>query len=116
MNKSAEAFVVADADEIRRRGESGEFTKKDTGVGLDYRPPNTRPAPAAPGPRVPEQRRARPAPQRRPWTPEQEKVVRLYHDMGLSPRQIVARARENTPRLGLTDALVVKILSSLPRR
>jgi hypothetical protein len=116
VNKSAEAFVVADADEIRRRGEAGEFTKKDTGVGLDYRPPKTRPAPAAPGPRVPQQRRARPAPQRRPWTPEQEKIVRLYHDMGLSPRQIVARARENTPRLGLTDALVVKILSSLPRR
>ena len=116
LNKSAETFVIADADEIRRRGEAGEFTKKDTGVGLDYRPPSSAPAPAAPGPRVPRQRRAQPAPQRRPWTREQEKIVRLYHDMGMSPRQIVARARENAPRLGLTETLVVRIMSSLPRR
>ena len=33
LNKSGETFVVADADEIRRRGESGEFTKKDAGLG-----------------------------------------------------------------------------------
>jgi hypothetical protein len=116
LNKSGETFVIADPDEIRRRGEAGEFTKKDTGVGLDYRPSSAAPAPAAPNARVLQQRRAQPSRQRRPWTPEQEKVVRLYHDMGLSPRQIVARARENTPRLGLTEALVVRIMSSLPRR
>ena len=111
LNKSGETFVVADADEIRRRGEAGEFRKKDSGVGLDYRPTG---APAAPRHRVPQQRRGQPAP-RRPWTPEQEKITRLYHDMGLSPRQIVARAHENAPRLQLTATLVVKILSSLPR-
>jgi hypothetical protein len=35
--------------------------------------------------------------------------------MGLSPRQIVERARQNTPRLAVTEALAVRILSS-PRR
>jgi hypothetical protein len=109
VNKSADAVIVADPDEIRRRGEVGEFTKKDTGLGLDYRPPsgisNGRRAP------VLQQRRKQPAP-RRPWRADQERIVRLYHEMGLSPQRIVARARENAPRLGLTEALVVKILSS----
>jgi hypothetical protein len=41
--------------------------------------------------------------------------VRLYHDMGLSPAQIVERAGRNTPKLGITTALVVRILSA-PRR
>jgi hypothetical protein len=113
LNKSAETFVVADPAEIRRRGEAGEFTKKDAGVGLDYRRPTG--APAAPRSRGPQQKRAQPAP-RRPWSPEQEKITRLYHDMGLSPRQIVARARQNAPRLQLTEALVITIMSSLPRR
>ena len=89
VNKSADAVIVADPDEIRRRGEVGEFAKKDTGIGLDYRSPT--------GVRT------------------ERKIVRLYHDMGLSPRQIVARARENAPRLQLTEPLVVKIMSSLPR-
>ena len=37
VNKSADNLVVADADEVRRRGEAGEFGKKDTALGLDYR-------------------------------------------------------------------------------
>lgn len=112
VNKSADAVIVADPDEIRRRGEVGEFAKKDTGIGLDYRSPTgvrpERPVRVTP-------RRAPPPPPRRPWTPQQEKIVRLYHDMGLSPRQIVARAQQNAPRLRLTEPLVVRILSSLPR-
>jgi hypothetical protein len=111
VNKSADAVIVADPEEIRRRGEVGEFTKKDTGIGLDYRAPTG--VPTARHAR-PQQRRVQPAPQR-PWTADQEKIVRLYHGMGLSPRRIVARARENAPRLRLTEALVVKILSSPPR-
>jgi hypothetical protein len=50
------------------------------------------------------------------WTPQQEKLVRFYHDMGLSPRQIAERARQNAPRLGVTERLAVQILSSPPRR
>jgi hypothetical protein len=113
VNKSADAVIVADPDEIRRRGEVGEFAKKDTGIGLDYRSPTG--VPAGRRARVAPPRPAPPAP-RRAWTPQQEKIVRLYHDMGLSPRQIVARARENAPRLQLTEPLVVRILSSLPDR
>ena len=30
VNKSADHFIVADADEVRRRGEAGEFGKKGT--------------------------------------------------------------------------------------
>ena len=37
VNKSADSVVVADPDEVRRRGEAGEFGKKDTALGLDYR-------------------------------------------------------------------------------
>jgi hypothetical protein len=36
--------------------------------------------------------------------------------MGLSPRQIAERARQNAPRLGVTERLAVQILSSPPRR
>ncbi|MFP5070221.1 hypothetical protein ACLFMI_11210 [Pseudonocardia nantongensis] len=112
VNKSADQIIVADPDELRRPGRAGEFGRKDTEVGLDYRqpaPPVPRPGPA----KVPAQRRA---PARRPWTAEQEKIVRLYHEMGLSPSQITARAREYAPRLRITEALVVKIMSVPPRR
>lgn len=115
VNKSADSVIIADAEEIRRRGEAGEFGKKGTTLGLDYRRRVAAPAAPPVRARVPEPRRA-PRPPRRPWTDQQEKIVRLYHGMGLSPRQIVERARENAPRLGLTEALVITIMSSLPRR
>jgi hypothetical protein len=38
MNKSGDTVVVGDAAEIRERGEAGEFARKDTGLGLGYRP------------------------------------------------------------------------------
>jgi hypothetical protein len=44
-----------------------------------------------------------------------ELLVRLYHDMGLNPRQIAERARESAPRLAITESLAVRILSA-PRR
>jgi hypothetical protein len=111
VNKSADTVVVADADEVRRRGEAGEFGKKDTALGLHYRGAGTsregaaRRAPAPPA-----------SPRHRRWTAQQEKVVRLYHEMGLSPRQIAERAARQTPRLGITERLAVQILSAAPRR
>jgi hypothetical protein len=110
VNKSADSILVADSDEIRRRGEAGELARKDTALGLDYRH-GTHPTavPRRPAPRAAASRKT-------PWTSEQEKLVRLYHDMGLSPRRIVERARQNAPRLGLTERLVVQILSAAPRR
>jgi hypothetical protein len=111
VNKSADNIVVADADEVRRRGEAGEFGKKDTALGLDYRR-GTTPGRSRSTPRPPARTRS---PDRARWTPEQEKIVRLYHDMGLAPRQIVERARQNTPRLGITERLAVQILSAAPR-
>ena len=120
VNKSAEVFVVAEPDEIRRRGEAGEFAKKDSALGLDYRRGATAPAKPAGADRapsgaakVPPQRRQ---PLRRPWTAQQEKIVRLYHDMGLSPRQIAERARQNVPKLAITERLAIQILSSGSRR
>jgi hypothetical protein len=53
---------------------------------------------------------------RRPWTAHQEKLVRLYHDMGLSPGGIAERARRTAPRLGITERLAVQILSAPPGR
>jgi hypothetical protein len=116
VNKSADHYIVADADEIRRRGEAGEFGKKDTTLGLGHGGCVTAPGSPVKRPgeaRVPAPRRA---PARRPWSPQQEKIVRLYHDMGLSPREIVARAQQNTPLLRITEGLVIKILSAPPRR
>jgi hypothetical protein len=111
MNKSADTVLVANADEVRRRGEDGQLARKDTSIGLDYRPLRAgSPRRAAQPPAasaIPPRPAARPR-----WTPQQEKLVRLYHDMGLSPRRIAERARENAPRLGITERLAVQILSS----
>jgi hypothetical protein len=112
-NKGAEVVVTGDADEVRRRGEAGELTTKDTGLGLDYRSTGAAEAPRPQ--RQPAQPVRRPAAPR-PWTPEQEKLVRLYHDMGLDPGRIAERARQAAPRLGITQRLAVQILSSPPRR
>jgi hypothetical protein len=111
MNKSGDTVVVGDAAEIRERGEAGELTRKDTGLGLDYRPLRTggREVRRTPPPPAPRQRTAR------AWTAEQERLVRLYYDMGLNPRQIAERARESAPRLAITQSLAVRILSA-PRR
>jgi hypothetical protein len=112
-NKGADTYLVADAEEIQRRGEAGELAKKDTALGLNYRgsvrAPAQRPSPPTPRPPIP---RPRQAPARQPWTAAQEKAVRVYHDLGLSPRQIAERARQNMPRLGITERLVVQILSA----
>ncbi|MGH3829996.1 MAG: hypothetical protein ACRDRS_06010 [Pseudonocardiaceae bacterium] len=112
VNKSADTFIVGDVDEIRKRAEAGEFAKKDSGLGINYRSPQTGVAvPARPSGPV-----SRKIPARRPWSREQEKIVRLYHGMGLTPQQIVERAHENTPKLGITERLVTKIICSPPTR
>ena len=111
-NKGADNIVVGDAEEVRRRGEAGELATKDTGLGLDYRSATHSETPR-PHRAQPTQHPARP---RRPWTPQQEQLVRLYHDMGLSPSAIVERARQTSPRLGITERLAVQILSAPPRR
>jgi hypothetical protein len=111
-NKSADTVIVGDEDEARRRGESGELARKDTGLGLDYG--SVRAGSTAAGKARREQPAARPP--RRPWTPQQERLVRLYHDMGLDPRAIAERARANNPRLGITERLAVQILSAPPSR
>lgn len=115
VNKSADAFIVGDPEEIRKRAETGEFAKKDSGLGIDYRSSQT-------GAERPSQARRSSGPvtrkelPTRPWSREQEKIVWLYNGMGLTPRQIVERARENTPQLGITESLVTKIICSPPRR
>ncbi|HWN26522.1 MAG TPA: hypothetical protein VNP37_06110 [Actinomycetospora sp.] len=109
VNKSGDAFRLVEPDEIAARAAAGELATKNTGLGTVHEATPHVPAPRRPRP-------ARPARQARPsWTPAQEKIVRLYAEMGLSPRQIAERARQNTPRLAVTEALAVRILSS-PRR
>ncbi|HEY7593859.1 MAG TPA: hypothetical protein VH969_11940 [Actinophytocola sp.] len=112
-NKGADTVIVGDPDEVRRRGETGELARKDTGLGLGYGSVRAGGAGAPRGRGTPTPPRA---PARRPWTPEQEKLVRLYHDMGLDPRAIAERARRNNPRLGITERLAVQILSAPPSR
>ena len=110
MNKSGDTVVVGDLGEIRERGEAGEFARKDTGLGLDYRPLGAGSRAVQRPPQSPPRR-----PAARAWTAEQERLVRIYHDMGLNPRQIAERARESAPRLAITESLAVRILSA-PRR
>jgi hypothetical protein len=110
MNKSGDTVVVGDAAEIRERGEAGEFARKDTGLGLAYRPLGTGSHAVRRATQSPPRRRTT-----RAWTAEQERLVRLYHDMGLNPRQIAERARESAPRLAITESLAVRILSSARR-
>ncbi len=114
VNKSADTFIIGDPEEIRRRGEAGEFGKKDSGLGVDYRSSHTGPERPSPA-RRPSDPVTRKTPPPRPWSREQEKIVRLYNGMGLTPRQIVERARENTPQLKITESLVTKIICSPPR-
>jgi hypothetical protein len=114
VNKSADSILVADEDEVRRRGEAGEFGRKDTALGLDYRGSATgrirrNRQSGSPQPVV-----ARSS-NRAQWTPQQEKIVRLYHEMGLSPRGIAERARQNAPRLTITERLAVQILAAARR-
>ncbi|MCD2196752.1 hypothetical protein LQ327_25610 [Actinomycetospora endophytica] len=104
VNKSGESFVVAEPEDVRRRAEAGEFAAKNAAV---------LPTPASGVPRQRTPQRRRPStPPKRPWTPEQENLVRIYHEMGLSPREIVERCRTAAPRLGVDERLVVQILSS----
>ncbi|MEJ2860798.1 hypothetical protein [Actinomycetospora flava] len=112
VNKSGDAFRVAEPEEIAARAAAGEFGRKNTGLGTEHVD-----VPRVPAPRRPVTRRqTRPSRRSSPsWTPAQENIVRLYADMGLSPRQIAERARQNTPRLDVTENLAVRILSS-PRR
>ena len=113
VNKSADTFIVGDQEDIRRRAEAGEFAKKDSGLGINYRTPQTGIPPTKRRPNASPNLRQ---PTRRPWTSEQEKIVRLYHGMGLTPQQIAERARENTPRLGITESLAIKIICSPPTK
>lgn len=118
VNKSGDSFLVADPDEIDTRAAAGEFGTKNATLGLDHRRAPS-PAASAVGSTTPRPTPARSAPRRvsarRGWSPAQENIVRLYGDMGLSPRQIAERAHKNTPRLGVTESLAATILTT-PRR
>jgi hypothetical protein len=113
VNKSGDSYLVADPSDVAARAAAGEFGRKNATLGADPLPRAAVPAPRRPTRTTPPAPTATP-PARR-WTDAQENIVRLYADMGLSPRQIAARARENTPRLGITERLAVTILSG-PRR
>jgi hypothetical protein len=116
VNKSSDVFIVADENELGQRADAGELARKDTGLGANYRDLGGAPRPPLPRPSPAPRPRPAAAPVRRPWSAEQEKIVRLYHDMGLSPAQIVERASRNTPRLQITAGLVTRILSARPPR
>jgi hypothetical protein len=110
VNKSGDSYLVADPSDVAARAAAGEFGRKNATLGADPLP-----RAAVPAPRQPTRTAPIATPPARRWTEAQENIVRLYADMGLSPRQIAARARENTPRLGITERLAVTILSG-PRR
>jgi hypothetical protein len=112
VNKSSDVYVVADDEELKKRADSGQLARKDTSLGVGYRAPVQ---PVVPVPRPADSGTVRTGSKAsRPWSGEQEKIVRLYHDMGLRPAQIVERAAKNTPRLRITPRLVTQILSAPP--
>ncbi|WP_243789025.1 hypothetical protein [Saccharopolyspora gloriosae] len=110
VNKSASQLVAAgdDIDEVLEKTRNGDYAKKNTTLGAANRgngPVHPRPA------RSP--RTASPAPPARAkrWTPQQEKIVKVFNEMGLRPREMMQRA----PHLGLSVDLITEIVCSIKR-
>ena len=105
MNKAAEEYLVLD-EQTREDLASGKYRDQRRGTFGPIAPsqapgPTARPRPAAPRTPAPAERRVRP--QRRPWTPSQERLAKLYNEQGLKPDEIAAK-------LGVSRHLATQII------
>jgi hypothetical protein len=108
MNKAADEYLILD-ERTREDMASGRYRDQRRGL---FGPAAPRPAdPAQPGvaasaaDRPARRRRPRPqqAPERRAWTPSQERLAFLYNEQGLRPDEIAAK-------LGVSRHLATQII------
>ena len=107
VNKSAPQVVAAgEVDDALRKMRDGEYAKKDTSLGAAGH--------GQAGDRARSGNRSvrrRPAPARtaKRWTPQQERMVQVFNEMGLRPREMIERA----PHLRLTEKLITEIICAI---
>jgi hypothetical protein len=118
MNKAADEYLILDERtqedmasgkyRDQRRGLFGPAAPRASGPAQPGTPTPGTPTPAtptsAPGRRArhPSPRR-QPAPERRPWTPSQERLALLYNEQGLRPDEIATK-------LGVSRHLATRIV------
>ncbi|MGH3305725.1 MAG: hypothetical protein ACRDOK_29490 [Streptosporangiaceae bacterium] len=114
MNKAADEYLILDEHSRedmasgryrdQRRGLFGPAAPRIPGAGQ----PGT---PAQAGDRPARRRgpKRQPAPERRPWTPSQERLALLYNEQGLRPDEIAER-------LGVSRHLATQIILAARRR
>jgi hypothetical protein len=110
MNKAADEYLILD-ERTQEEMASGKYRDQRRGL---FGPAAPRPSsPAQPGTPTPAPASGRPArrggprrqpsPQRRPWTPSQERLALLYNEQGLRPDEIAVK-------LGVSRHLATQII------
>ena len=101
MNKAADEYLILD-EQTQQDLATGKYRDQRRGT---FGPVAPAAAPSTPRPRprkpAPAQHRARP--QRKPWTPSQERLAKLYNEQGLRPDEIAAK-------LGVSRHLATQII------
>jgi hypothetical protein len=114
MNKAADEYLILD-ERTQQDMASGKYRDQRRGL---FGPAAPRTAdPAKPGtlasaadrPSRARHPRPLPAPQRRAWTPSQERLARLYNEQGMRPDEIAAR-------LGVSRHLATQIILAARNR
>jgi hypothetical protein len=113
MNKAADEYLILDERtqedmasgkyRDQRRGLFGPAAPRASGSAQRDTPAPGTPTPASGRPARRRSPRQQPAPQRRPWTPSQERLALLYNEQGLRPEEIAAK-------LGVSRHLATQIV------
>jgi hypothetical protein len=119
MNKAADEYLILD-ERTQQDMASGKYRDQRRGLfgpaaprASDPAQPGTpTPGTAPPGSGRPARHRSprrQPAPERRPWTPSQERLALLYNEQGLRPDEIAAK-------LGVSRHLATQIVLAARNR
>jgi hypothetical protein len=115
MNKAADEYLILD-ERTQEDMASGKYRDQRRGLFGPAAPRASgpaQPATATPASGRPARRRSsprrQPAPERRPWTPSQERLALLYNEQGLRPDEIAAK-------LGVSRHLATQIILAARNR
>jgi hypothetical protein len=122
MNKAADEYLILDERtqedmasgkyRDQRRGLFGPAAPRATGPAAPRATGPAQPGTSAPAAGRPARRRSprrEPVPERRPWTPSQERLALLYNEQGLRPDEIAAK-------LGVSRHLATQIVLAARNR
>ena len=119
MNKAADEFLILDERtqedmasgkyRDQRRGLFGPTAPRASGPAQPGTPTPGTPTPTSGRPGRNKSPRRQPAPERRPWTPSQERLALLYNQQGLRPDEIAAK-------LGVSRHLATQIVLAARNR